>query len=231
MMKLKTLMQDLVYHILSRMLAPYIGRIDGLKNFPKKGGFVVVCNHASNLDSLVIYYLLRKFRVGRFDYFANKRYVNHPFGLFYAIYEPQLIDQTLGLEKGSNLQAYQNAVDELKLGWAFCIFPEGGRTRDGHIRRGKTGAIRVALKARVPIVPIGINGSFQVMPVGSFFLRKCKIDFSIGKPIHLDKYYSAPPSTTSLKQYEKNKKMYRSITTNVMKEVARLSGQRYEFDQ
>ena len=102
------------------------------------------------------------------------------------------------------------------------IFPEGKRSLDGKIQKGKTGVVRIALGGRVPIIPMGITGAFEIMPIGKGIPKlKKSVKLKIGKPIYLDKYYKRKIT----------KKLLRNITDEVMKEIAKLSGQRYNSRQ
>ena len=122
-----------------------------------------------------------------------------------------------GNSKKKNDKSFDKAFEYLKKKDPVQIYPEGLRSVDGKLQKGKTGIVRLALSAKTPILPIGIIGSNKVLPKGSFFLRFKRCAVNIGKPIYLDKYYKR----------KKTKKLFRQLTDKVMKEIAKLSGQEY----
>ena len=83
---------------------------------------------------------------------------------------------------------------------------------------GKTGAVRLALAAKAPVVPVGIKGTYQLWPVHKkLFKIKRIVKVNIGKPIYIDRYYKRKIT----------RKLLRKLTKKIMREIARLSGQRY----
>jgi 1-acyl-sn-glycerol-3-phosphate acyltransferase len=115
---------------------------------------------------------------------------------------------------------FKKTIAALKKQSVIGIYPEGGRSPDGKIQKGKTGAVRLALYAKVPIVPIGIKGTFELMPKGKSIPKiKKSVIINIGKPIYLDNYYNKKIT----------KKLLRELTDNVMKEIAKLIGQKYKY--
>jgi hypothetical protein len=79
------------------------------------------------------------------------------------------------------------AEEKLKNGASIAIFPEGSRTRTGNMGVFKKGAYQMALDLKLPIVPITINGSYNVMPTNSYLINPCRMEMIIHDPIHLDK--------------------------------------------
>jgi len=100
------------------------------------------------------------------------------------------------------------------------VYPEGTRTLTGKLQRAKTGVARLALAAKVPVLPIGLTNTFKILPKGKWIPRFGRADVNIGKLMYFDEYYGK----------ENNKKTLRLVTTKIMKEIAKLCGQKYEFD-
>ncbi|MFC1704864.1 lysophospholipid acyltransferase family protein, partial [Nanoarchaeota archaeon] len=113
----------------------------------------------------------------------------------------------------------KDSINYLKSGEPIGIFPEGHRSYSDKMREGKTGAARLALTARVPVIPIGIEGSKKVLPLGAFWPRLKRFTINVGKPIYFDKYYGK----------ENDKKTLRLVTNKIMKQVSKLAKDRYDY--
>jgi 1-acyl-sn-glycerol-3-phosphate acyltransferase len=114
-----------------------------------------------------------------------------------------------------NPMAARRSIDEaarrIRDGSSVAIFPEGTRSRDGHLAPFKKGGFHLAVSAGVPIVPVGIRGAHQVMPRGSLILRRGPVTVEFGAPI----------STAGLSPADRN-----VLLDQVRDQVARLAGQR-----
>ena len=121
-------------------------------------------------------------------------------------------------ESTSAAQAALDAgVAALRDGKLVGIFPEGTRSPDGRLYRGKTGVARMALEARVPVIPVAIIGTFEAMPYDRKFPRRGQVEVRFGTPLRFDRYYETPADRFVL----------RSVTDEIMYEVMLLSGQEY----
>lgn len=211
----------MVYPITKRviplLLSPFLGKCEGIENIPRHKGAILAANHSSYLDHFVVgcnivsklnkvaYFLAKK---EHFDTFIQRRWHNY----LRAI----PIDRQTG-----GKEALKKAIEHLKKGDLIMIYPEGTRTLTGKMNRAKTGVARLALAAKVPVIPMGITNTFWILPKGKRIPKfEKKANLNIGKPMYFDKYYGK----------ENNKKAIRLVTTKIMKEIARLSGQEYEFD-
>ncbi|HLC96829.1 MAG TPA: lysophospholipid acyltransferase family protein [Candidatus Nanoarchaeia archaeon] len=206
---------EITRHIVGLLIKPWRGKCSGLENIPK-GGAVLCANHASYLDHFIIgLNLLKKERAARF--LAKKEHFE---GFIQTQWHKYLNAIPLDRKKGGK-RALQIAVKALKKGDLIMIYPEGTRTTTGKMNKAKTGVVRLALAAHVPIVPMGVSNTFKILPKGKKIPRLgLKADLRIGKPINLSPYYGK----------ENNKKILRKLTTKVMKKIAALAKQRYEFN-
>ncbi|MAE43181.1 1-acyl-sn-glycerol-3-phosphate acyltransferase [Candidatus Woesearchaeota archaeon] len=190
-----------------------VKNVYGLENVPKKNGFIVAANHSSYMDiwSLSSTFL-RKLKIN-IRFLAKKElYDMWLLRWFLSSYAPIPFDRKLQKKIG-----LKEALNTLKKGDVVGLYPEGTRSLTGKIQKGKTGVARLALCAKVPVVPVGIKGAFEVMPKGTYIPRfKKNIIITIGKPMYFNKYYNKPIT----------KKLLRKITDTIMREIAKLSGQR-----
>ena len=116
-------------------------------------------------------------------------------------------------------EALKWAIKALKDGKVIGIYPEGTRSLTGKLQKAKTGVARLALAAKVPVVPVGLIGMFEILPKGCYIPKFKRATINIGNPIYFKKYYNK----------KINNKILNEITTKIMNEIAKLSNQKYNF--
>ncbi len=107
------------------------------------------------------------------------------------------------------------ALEVLGEGDAFGIYPEGTRSRDGRLYRGRTGVAFLALTAAVPVVPVALAGTQDIQPVGARFPRLAKVSVTFGAPLDFTQRYAGVP----------HGRARRAVTDEIMDAIAALSGQ------
>ena len=156
---------------------------------------------AENLDPEQTYIFVGN-HVSQFDIFSFQGYFPHDFRwiakkeLFrIPLFGPAMlragiipIDRSHGREA---LKSLNRAAEHIAKGTSVLIFPEGTRSDDGRLKPFKTGAVMLAIKAGVPVVPIGFNGTFSILPKGRFLANCGEITIRIGSPIPTDNYKPA----------------------------------------
>ena len=187
--------------------------IEGRDNVPKHGAVIIASNHLSFIDSVVIPIVAPRPVV----FIAKKEYWTGTGvggalrkGFFTAV-------GMVPVNRHSATAAQESldtALEVLRAGEAFGIYPEGTRSRDGRLYRGRTGVAWLALTAKVPIVPVGLIGTEDIQPVGASFPRLAKVTVRFGKPIGVESYAGMPAG-----------KARRLLTDEVMRAIAELSGQ------
>ncbi len=105
----------------------------------------------------------------------------------------------------------------LSEGHLLGLYPEGTRSPDGRLYRGRTGVARMALEAGVPVVPVGLVGMFELQPAGRLIPKLGRVELRIGKPLDFSRYAGM----------EDDRFVLRSITDELMYELMLLSGQEY----
>jgi 1-acyl-sn-glycerol-3-phosphate acyltransferase len=186
--------------------------LQGLEHVPASGGAILCPNHTSVLDSFFVPALLprRVTYVGKAEYMDSWK-TKHIF--------PALGMIPIDREGGDAAERALSAAERvLRKGELFGIYPEGTRSRDGRLYRGHTGPARLALRAEVPIIPIGIVGAREVMPPDAKFpnLRR-PVTIRFGRPISVARYADRAGDHLVLRQ----------IIDEVMFEIRELSGQEY----
>ena len=211
--------------LLGTLIRLFIGKIDGVQNVGNEP-LVIAANHSSYMDDLIIPYLIMVKIRRKFTVFVNSRYYKNYFLKKLLLHYggiPVDVSKDVRDEsrrRATNEKAIKEAVESLVAGRVFVIFPEGERSPNGMIQKAKTGVARVALTARVPVVPVGVKGSYDILPKGALLPKLKRADITIGNALHFDKYYGR----------EKDHLVLEEVTSIVMSEIARLVGQDYEKD-
>ncbi len=152
-------------------------RIEGLENIAADQTYIFVANHVSQFDILTFQgYFPHDFR-----WIAKKELFRIPiFGTAMRRTGFISMDRTHGREA---LKSLNKAAEQIAGGTSVIIFPEGTRSRDGRLHPFKTGAIMLAIKAGVPVVPIGINGTYSILPKGKLLAGSGEVVIRVGAPI------------------------------------------------
>jgi 1-acyl-sn-glycerol-3-phosphate acyltransferase len=113
------------------------------------------------------------------------------------------------------LASLDTALEVLGRGEAFGIYPEGTRSRDGRLARGKTGVAWLALTAGCPVVPVGVTGTDRIQPVGARWPRPHRFSVTFGEPLTFPEHAGKA----------RNGPARREVTDRIMEAIAELSGQ------
>jgi 1-acyl-sn-glycerol-3-phosphate acyltransferase len=188
--------------------------VRGKENVPVSGPFIIASNHLSFIDSMAIP-LMSPRRVG---YLAKAEYFTTPGfrgwltkTLFTALGALPVERQTHRAAQA----ALDTAMTVLKAGGGFGVYPEGTRSKDGRLARGKTGVAWLALTADCPVVPVGITGTDRIQPIGARYWRPHRFSVTFGTPLTFPEHRG---------QAGKGKAR-REVTDRIMEAVAELTGQ------
>jgi 1-acyl-sn-glycerol-3-phosphate acyltransferase len=186
--------------------------IQGIENIPAAGPALIAPNHISFIDSVFILALMprRILAVGKAEYMDSwrTRYLFPAVGMI-------PLNRTSSTAAAAALAQSARALES---GDLFLIYPEGTRSRDGYLHRGRTGVARLAMRTGAPIIPVGIQGTDAIQPPGTSLPRlfkPCRLRF--GTPILTRRYEAGKITRAAL----------RSLTDEVMYEISQLSGQTY----
>ncbi|MBW3620224.1 MAG: 1-acyl-sn-glycerol-3-phosphate acyltransferase [Actinobacteria bacterium] len=199
--------------VLPPTLNPYLSvHVEGVEHVPIEAPAILAMNHLSFIDSIVVpvntperpvYFL------GKADYFESwrTRWFFAGVGVVPVLRE--------GGDKGK--RSLDTGVSILKRGDLVGIYPEGTRSPDGRLYRGKTGPVRMALEAEVPIIPTAVIGTDKAMPTGKYLPVRHPVSVRFGEPLDFSRYYDRKEDPFVL----------RSATDELMYEIMMLSGQEY----
>ena len=189
---------------------------EGLENIPEHGGAILASNHLSFCDSFFMPVMVRR-RVtflAKAEYFTTgglKGWISRVF--FSGIGQVPIDRDDADAARG----ALTAAVRILKSGQLLGIYPEGTRSPDGRLYKGKTGVARMALEAGVPVVPLVMIGTDKVNPIGSKMWRPRRITAIFGRPLEFSRYEGMAG----------DRFVERSMTDEIMYELMELGGQEY----
>jgi len=164
-------------YLICRLLAVLIFRIrcDGRHHEPASGGVLVVSNHQSNLDPVLVGLCCRR----RLNYVARDTLFGFaPFRWFINSLDAIPIDR-----EGTGLGGLKETLRRLKRGEMVLLFPEGTRTRDGRIGRFKSGFCTLARRAKVPVLPIAMEGAYHCWPRQQRLPHRAVIHLRVGEPV------------------------------------------------
>ncbi|MCW2837993.1 MAG: 1-acyl-sn-glycerol-3-phosphate acyltransferase [Marmoricola sp.] len=191
-------------------------RISGAENVPDEGPAILASNHLSYADWLFMPLTLPR----RVTFVAKAEYFNSP-GIkgwfqkrFFSGAGQVPIDRSGASAAEGALTAAKRVLDAKEL---FGIYPEGTRSHDGKLYRGKTGVARLALETGVPVIPVAVVGTDVVAPPGKKFGSFTRPLVRFGTPLDFSRYEGM----------ENDRYILRSITDEIMYEIMRLSGQEY----
>ncbi|WP_067780676.1 lysophospholipid acyltransferase family protein [Actinomyces vulturis] len=190
--------------------------IRGEENIPVEGPAILASNHLAVIDSFFLPLMIERevAFIGKSDYFSGKGLKGWAVKNFMKTVGTIPVDRSGGKASQAALQA---GIDRLNNGDLFGIYPEGTRSPDGRLYRGKTGVARVALATGAPVIPVAMIGTNVAQPIGKAIPKLHRIGVVIGKPLDFSRYHGMGNDRFVL----------RSITDEVMYSLMALSGQEY----
>ncbi|GAB3859682.1 lysophospholipid acyltransferase family protein [Nocardioides maradonensis] len=191
-------------------------KTSGKRNVPRSGPVILASNHLSYMDWLFVPLVLpRMVRfVAKAEYFTGTGLKGWGQRFFFTSTGNIPIDRSGATAAEGALISAKGVLDE---GGIFGIYPEGTRSHDGRLYRGKTGVARLALETGVPVVPVAVIGTDEIAPPGKKFGRIVRPTVKFGKPMDFSRYDGM----------ENDRQVLRAITDEIMYEIMTLSGQEY----
>ncbi|MDN3027760.1 lysophospholipid acyltransferase family protein [Streptomyces sp. S.PB5] len=191
-------------------------RIEGLEHVPAEGAAIVAGNHLSFSDHFLMPAILKR----RITFLAKKEYFTGPgvkgrlTAFFFRSAGQIPVDRT-GKEAGQ--AAIREGLGVLSKGELLGIYPEGTRSHDGRLYKGKVGVAVMALKSGVPVIPCAMIGTFEAQPPGKVIPNIHPVVIRFGEPLDFSRYAGM----------ENEKAILRAITDEIIYAILNLSGQEY----
>ena len=209
----------MLYGVLHRIVPPLLRavwrpHVEGLEHVPRTGALILASNHQSFIDSVVIPAVTPRpvSFLAKSDYFAGRGIKGRLVKAWFETFGALPVDRD---DSKAALASLDTALSVLAEGGAFGIYPEGTRSRDGRLYRGRTGVAQLALTSGAPIVPVGLRDTDRLQPVGSNRPRLVRVTVTFGEPIDVrGRYDGVPPGRAR-----------REITDRVMTEIQKLTRQ------
>ena len=179
-------------------------KVYGKENIPAKGAFIFAANHTSYLDPFLLtvstkrplYFITRDKVLSKTIFGWIMRHAN-----------------TIPVKRrGGDLSAIRESLRVLAKGNVLGIFPEGTRSKDRTLKRAKSGVGMIVYKAKVPVVPAYIEGTFDALPRGTKTFKRLPVRINIGKAVYFTKEYTG----------EQGKEVYKKISDEIMFQISEL---------
>ena len=190
-------------------------RVTGLDHMPRTGPVIVASNHLSFIDSMVIPIVAPRPVVflAKESYFTGTGFKGAATRAWFVGIGMIPVDRD---DTKAAIASLDVALEVLGRGEAFGIYPEGTRSRDGRLYRGRTGVAHLALTSGAPVVPVGLSGTQDIQPVGATMPRLADVTVRFGKPLSFTGYDGVPLGRAR-----------REVTDQVMEAIQQLTGQQF----
>ncbi|UQX00078.1 lysophospholipid acyltransferase family protein [Streptomyces sp. RerS4] len=210
------------YHLLKHvLLGPLLRllfrpRIEGLENIPAEGAAIVAGNHLSFSDHFLMPAILKR----RITFLAKAEYFTGPgvkgrlTAAFFRSAGQIPVDRS---GKDAGQAALREGLGVLAKGELLGIYPEGTRSHDGRLYKGKVGVAAMALGAGVPVIPCAMLGTFEIQPPGQKLPKIRRVTIRFGEPLDFSRYAGM----------EGERAVLRAVTDEIMYAILGLSGQEY----
>ena len=197
-----------------RALAPT--KVIGSEHIPATGPAILASNHLSVIDSVYLPLMVSRpvTFAAKSEYFTGTRPRDRVVGAYLRSTNQLSTDRAGARAAQEMLDA---AVERLKSGQLFGIYPEGTRSPDGRLYRGRTGVGYLVLHSAAPVIPVAMVGTNHIMPPGRRIPRPGRIEIRIGEPLTFDEFRDQPAGA----------RQRRAITDEVVQAIHKLSGQEF----
>ncbi|ARF54457.1 lysophospholipid acyltransferase family protein [Streptomyces gilvosporeus] len=194
----------------------YHPKVEGMERIPETGPVILAGNHVTFIDSLFLSLVVKRpvYFIGKDEYVTGKGLKGRLMAWFFTSAGMIPVDRDGGHGGVAALMTGRRVLEE---GKAFGIYPEGTRSPDGRLYRGRTGIARLALMTGAPVVPFAMIGTDKVQPGGKGRPRLAPVTIRFGEALDFSRYDGM----------DRDRYVLRAVTDEVMSDVMDLSGQEY----
>ncbi|MER7835754.1 lysophospholipid acyltransferase family protein [Streptomyces sp. NPDC096040] len=191
-------------------------QVEGVEHIPGDGPVILAGNHLTFIDSMILPLVSKRqvFFIGKDEYVTGKGFKGRLMAWFFTGVGMIPVDRDGASGGVAALMTGKRVLDEGKI---FGIYPEGTRSPDGRLYRGRTGIARLTLMTGAPVVPFAMIGTDKLQPGGAGIPRPGKVTVRFGEAMEFSRYEGM----------DRDRYVLRAVTDSVMAEVMRLSGQEY----
>ncbi|MEV6737532.1 lysophospholipid acyltransferase family protein [Streptomyces sp. NPDC051104] len=191
-------------------------QVEGAEHIPADGPVIMAGNHLTFIDSVVLPLVTKRqvFFIGKDEYVTGKGLKGRLMAWFFTGVGMIPVDRDGASGGVAALMTGRRVLEEGKV---FGIYPEGTRSPDGRLYRGRTGIARLTLMTGAPVVPFAMIGTDKLQPGGRGIPRPGRVTVRFGEPMEFSRYEGM----------DRDRYVLRAVTDSVMTEVMRLSGQEY----
>ncbi len=191
-------------------------QVEGAEHIPGDGPVILAGNHLTFIDSIVLPVVTKRqvFFIGKDEYVTGKGLKGRLMAWFFTGVGMIPVDRDGASGGVAALMTGRRILEE---GRIFGIYPEGTRSPDGRLYRGRTGIARLTLMTGAPVVPFAMIGTDKLQPGGRGIPRPGRVTVRFGEPMEFSRYEGM----------DRDRYVLRAVTDSVMTEVMRLSGQEY----
>ncbi|HIJ97322.1 MAG TPA: 1-acyl-sn-glycerol-3-phosphate acyltransferase [Desulfuromonadales bacterium] len=190
----------------------WIAEVHGLENLPKHGPCLVASNHESFFDFILFIAAIDR----KIHYLAAEKFFVHPFWKWMMAFMGCIrVDRYSTM----NVKAYKEIAMVVKQGRLIGIFPEGTRSPDGKLMKAKPGVAHLAIRSGLPVIPVGMRGTYEIMSIRDKTPKFRKASIYIGKPLAFE----------ALPEKLLDEHTMQRTADKIMLQIAALTGEEYRF--
>jgi 1-acyl-sn-glycerol-3-phosphate acyltransferase len=196
--------------------AVFSPEVSGREHVPDSGPAILAGNHVSFSDHFFVPHVLNRkvIYLAKAQYFTGRGVAGRLTASLFNALGQKPVDRDSGR---AGLAAIATAAEVLAEGNLLGIYPEGTRSPDGRLYRGRVGVARLWVESGAPLLPCAVIGSFEVQPPGQKMPKRGPVAVKFGPPMDLARYDGR----------KRNARLYREITDDIMRAIRDLSGQEY----
>ena len=197
--------------VIGPILDNWVRHARGASNIPESGPAIIAPNHISYLDHFLVGKFVLTERKRKVHILTKKEHINPLHMLWFRLFFERYVTM-IPIDRKIGKDGLRVAEQYLKEGCVLLLYPEGTRSLDGRLQKGKNGIGTLVRRTSAPVIPVGVRGTFEILPKGQSLPSNKKAEISFGEKLIFN---GEPPKT---------------ITNKIMKRIAELSGQEYEFE-